>query len=384
MNIESPPLVMYGTPTDSSGALLSGIVNLNVVELKQQFDSMMLRLEQTIERKRGTFGCQKCGKKTEVLNTWRFLQEPVLLEAGAHGYPFSFLFPGHLPATSDNALSRVTYTLVASATTIEGDEISYVKPIKLERAVLPGPEKHSIRIFPPTNLSATLTLPSVVHPGGDFPLSIRLDGVVNSARNTRWRLRKTSWRIEEQSKISSQPCEHHAPRVTRDFHEDVRIIGNGEIKRGWKSDFSTADGKVELDLTAGIPAYAEASCKLDTPCGNSGISVAHVLVVEMIVAEEYATSLYTRGNTPTGAARVLRMQFHLTVTSRAGLGISWDEEQPPVYENVPTPPPDYSGVPSANKFFQYADFSEVMREEDLPQLRQTMSLEDVITEVEDA
>jgi hypothetical protein len=42
-----------------------------------------------------------------------------------------------------------------------------------------------------------------------------------------------------------------------------------------------------------------------------------------------------------GAARVLRMHFNVTMTERAGLGISWDEEQPPLYENVPASPPAY-------------------------------------------
>ena len=45
---------------------------------------------------------------------------------------------------------------------------------------------------------------------------------------------------------------------------------------------------------------------------------------------------------PTGAARVLRMQFKLVVTTRAGMGISWDEEMPPMYEDVPSSPPGYT------------------------------------------
>jgi hypothetical protein len=35
------------------------------------------------------------------------------------------------------------------------------------------------------------------------------------------------------------------------------------------------------------------------------------------------------------------MQFLLVVTDRSGLGISWDEEIPPVYENIPASPPPY-------------------------------------------
>ena len=37
---------------------------------------------------------------------------------------------------------------------------------------------------------------------------------------------------------------------------------------------------------------------------------------------------------PTGAARVLRMQFRLSITERSGLGISWDDEVPPTYQDV--------------------------------------------------
>jgi hypothetical protein len=35
------------------------------------------------------------------------------------------------------------------------------------------------------------------------------------------------------------------------------------------------------------------------------------------------------------------MQFTLVVTEKSGMGISWDEEQPPVYEDVPNSPPGY-------------------------------------------
>lgn len=38
------------------------------------------------------------------------------------------------------------------------------------------------------------------------------------------------------------------------------------------------------------------------------------------------------------------MQFRLCVTARPGMGISWDEEQPPVYENVPDSPPSYGTI----------------------------------------
>ena len=47
---------------------------------------------------------------------------------------------------------------------------------------------------------------------------------------------------------------------------------------------------------------------------------------------------------PTGAARVLRMQFKLNFTERSGLGVSWDDEVPPLYEEVKRveAPPNYA------------------------------------------
>lgn len=70
-------------------------------------------------------------------------------------------------------------------------------------------------------------------------------------------------------------------------------------------------------------------------------AVSHILVVEMVVTEEIAPINRPTHITPTGAARVLRMHFNIILTERGGLGISWDEEQPPLYENVPASPPGY-------------------------------------------
>lgn len=114
------------------------------------------------------------------------------------------------------------------------------------------------------------------------------------------------------------------------------------MKRGWKSDFDTADGKIELEAMVEIPLHANAVCRTDA---SSGIEVRHILVVECIVAEEYMATAHSRGATPTGAARVLRMQFALCVTAHSGLGISWDEEAPPMYEDIPQAPPGYESPP---------------------------------------
>jgi len=60
----------------------------------------------------------------------------------------------------------------------------------------------------------------------------------------------------------------------------------------------------------------------------------------LIVAEEYCPK-HSKLITPTGSARVLRMQFNMNTTARAGMGISWEDECPPRYDDVPSSPPTY-------------------------------------------
>ena len=72
--------------------------------------------------------------------------------------------------------------------------------------------------------------------------------------------------------------------------------------------------------------------------------VDHRLVLEIIVAEELLTGSRGQHANYTGLARVLRMTFPVVLTERGGLGVSWDEEQPPVYQDVPGSPPGYARI----------------------------------------
>lgn len=349
IKIESPPLAFYGPPKESSGALLSGLIRIaHTAQAAQaggpgakQWTSLSLTLQaETLTRRPVHGGCAACATTTDVIGRWAFVPGPP-----ASSYPFSFLLPGHLPASTNNTLVRIEYVLVATATGPAGDELYLRRPITVNRAILPTADRTSVRVFPPTNLSATATLPSVAHPGSDFAVDLRLDGVINRQRCTRWRMRKLHWRIDEASQSVSPACALHCHRLGGAgkgvAHEDLRTVGSGELRSGWKAqyddDAADGDGRIEVALVAGIPAHLAAACDLTT---SNGTAVEHTLVVEMIVAEEHCPSP-GKPVTPTGAARVLRMQFRLVVTARSGLGISWDEEAPPVYADVPAPPPTY-------------------------------------------
>ncbi|KAK2778469.1 hypothetical protein FQN53_001801 [Emmonsiellopsis sp. PD_33] len=346
--IESGPLVLYGRPSESTGGLMSGRLRLDVASVPGEITLKDLRMRLTstaTTKKPVSKDCTSCRSRQEEMKKWEFLAEPVHLTSGKHEFPFSFLFPGNLQATTQGSLGTVSYTLSALALTSTG-ELRLELPVNIKRAVKPGPDKSSMRIFPPTNLTARAVVPSVVHPIGNFTVQLALGGVVERREDTqaRWRLRKLMWRIEEHQKIISPACAKHAHKVTDPkgiTHQETRIIGNGEQKNGWKTDFDTAGGEINAEFEAAIRPGSNPLCNLSSLI-DGGLDVKHDLVVELIVAEEFCPNHNTKLITPTGAARVLRMVFHIHVTERAGLGISWDQESPPVYGDVPASPPGYA------------------------------------------
>ena len=346
VDMESPPVVFYGPPAHSSGALFSGQLLLTVADpdIKLSILSMVLNAKVTT-RKPVSKDCIDCSSKTTELFKWNFLTEPTGYQNGQHNFPFSYLLPGHLPATSRSCLGHIDYFLSAKAITSVAENIDVERPLIVQRALMPGVEKNSIRIFPPTNLTATLTLPSIIHPIGSFPVQMRIIGLVDPSLKEiqrRWRVRKMNWRIDEHSRIISAACQKHANKVGGKgkgiLHEDTRTIGSEDCKSGWKTDFDVPGGQVEMEFMIVVKANSHPVCDVESP---TGLSSSHNLVVEIIVAEEQTAQKGGRYAAPTGAARVLRMQFKLILTERAGMGISWDEEMPPIYEDVPNSPPHY-------------------------------------------
>ena len=344
MVVESPPLVFYNSPQTSTGALLSGQLKFDVVEPQittEKFEMQLLALVHT--KKPVAQHCHECADQTTEIHRWKIISAPLQLRQGPHSFPFSHLLPGNLPATTHGHLATLDYRLQAVATTTSGDQITLTRPLDIKRAIMPGNPKHSVRIFPPTNLTATVTLPPVIHPIGEFPIELRLSGITINKEHAqmRWRLRKLNWRIEETQKHISPACAKHAQKLGGEgkgiLHEDVRVVGSEEVKQGWKTDFS--EGNIDVEFQAGCTMSTRPICDMECP---SGMNVKHTFIIEMVVAEEWAPLKKLNQATPTGAARVLRTQFNIILTERAGLGISWDEEAPPVYEDVPASPPTYT------------------------------------------
>ena len=343
--MESPPCVFYGG-TNSSGALFSGQLRLIVNDPEVRLTSIHMDLKGTTATKKPVGkDCSDCINKTITIKTWNFITEPTTYPRGTHQLPFSYLLPGHLPATTHSTLANIDYALLVDAVTTLADTITHHYPLQVQRALQPTPDKQSVRIFPPTNLTVNVIHTQIIHPIGSFLVQFRMNGVVTKEKDaqTRWRIRKLDWRIDEHVRNVSPACPKHAHKVGGEGkgqqHEDIRTIGSDSLKKGWKTDFdAVGGGQIELEFPASIRSNSRPVCDVDSP---TGLSVTHTLIIEIIVAEEHAMNKSLKTAVPTGAARVLRTQFKVAVTERGGLGVSWDEEIPPMYEDVPDSPPGY-------------------------------------------
>lgn len=551
IQLESPPVVLYGNPSESTGSIISGVLTLRVharsrlgslsvrldsltrvrrradsrengresgpespaealtptpssssaTDSEVEVDSVVLLLVQTVHYTRPFLApgsmllCKDCATRTNTLAQWDVLLQQAGFASGLHAYPFSHLLPGLVTASCKlggaSSGSYVKYELVAVAHA-GSHRVQALLPLDILRLIVRGPDRNSLRIFPPTEMTASAVLPGVMYPKLTFPIELRLDHVVSSSQDRRWRMRKLVWKIEEHTQVRGSACPHHqaklaqledtqrrtqqakalrgtaqgpsrslgmhhltvqtlmyvgpdpgavetgpshagdqdvvepvddgpsnrvgdeaihfeedfggaasnaaeatasttstAPSVDSLYLDELRVIAHGEIKLGWKSDF-LGSGRIELvaeisalqclsgprshpmrassadtppdEASTGLRNGANISCDVLDP--TLGVFVSHVLVIEVVVAEEVASkvpppelgltpvALATLVSSthlvgvPTGAARVLRMQFKLAVLERLGLGIAWDDEVPPTYEDVRAlSPPNYDASP---------------------------------------
>ncbi|KAK3905484.1 hypothetical protein C8A05DRAFT_41602 [Staphylotrichum tortipilum] len=358
--LESPPLVMYGDPESSTGALLSGQLFLNVREDGLEVESLNATLNIHVTQKRPFANhCADCTSQHTELKRWALLQNPLAMAKGEHSFPFSVLLEGHLPASMDNSLVSISYEFKAEAVP-RGKGSAAHAPIRLDKVLdvkrsLATSETphHSVRVFPPTNIKASAHYPQVIHPIGNYTLALRLDGIakLNSKLNTLeyWKVKKMMWKLEETTKTIAPACERHSPKVGEGSGEqqskkgvirsETRIIAEKELSSGWKSNYtSSTDSTVEVELEYSLAKGAKYACDSKS---RDGTEVTHQLLVEMVVAQECAPANKPSLVTHTGVGRILRMHLGTTLTERGGIGISWDNEAPPIYQDVPPSPPAY-------------------------------------------
>ncbi|KAG6002001.1 hypothetical protein E4U21_003585 [Claviceps maximensis] len=376
-SIESPPAVLYGSPEESTGALISGLMYLHVHEDALEVDSFVATLTMHTRYKKPFQGhCADCQTKVTELQTWQFLAHPTLLHRGNHQFPFSVLLAGSLPASTNTPIVSISYHFKAEAVAVPSPSATSFLPLKFERTLdvkrsLPEPlyPHHSVRVFPPTNIKASAHYTSVIHPSGSNRITLRLDGLMTHNDKVKtvdlWKLRKVTWKLEETIKTLAPACDKHAPTDTTDTNTnttdenerprhglvrtETRILGEKQIHEGWKSDFSGNDGIVDFEFDYSMTQFKthakdppKFACDIQT---DEGTHVSHALQLELIVSKEYAPEGKPHLASQTGTGRILRMHFAVNMTEYPGLGVSWDNESPPVYQDVPPSPPEYPAEP---------------------------------------
>lgn len=219
----------------SNKQILNGYTKISIVSVELSLLQKIKYHKPFIADSQPIANCLNCKNKTINLKTWEIQTTKMDKTVGTHSYPFSYLIPGSVPptcclgATSDTQLK---YELVAVVTyldplhdrinniSIDNKEpiddtinkgkrklIQLTMPVPITRSVARGPDKNSLRVFPPTELTASAVLPNVIYPKSTFPLELKLDGI--SYGDRRWRMRKLSWRIEETTKIRANACRIH-------------------------------------------------------------------------------------------------------------------------------------------------------------------------------
>ncbi|KAJ5849196.1 hypothetical protein N7534_007885 [Penicillium rubens] len=341
------PLVCYGAPANSTGALLSGRLRIAITESNRPVVLRKLSLSLVFElttKNPVSRRCRACATSTEELNRWDFLTQPQL-EIESRDHHFNYLIPGHLPASCIGSLGQVIYFLQACAESITGEVFVLKVPVKVSRDRGLGIDKTSIRTFPPTSLTLQLVRPSVVDLVGKLPLKVLLSGVLNKSGNTliRWRLMKLTWRIEEHQKMASRACKTHICKTPNEgncaIRQKTRVIGKNELISGWKVNFDSAGGDIGIQLDASINPTANALCDAE---GYDGLGVKHDLVIELVTTEDFSINRKNKFVTQYCATHVLRSCFKLCITERSGHRTSSHADMPPVYEDVPARPPVYS------------------------------------------
>lgn len=381
--IESPPVIFHGSREESTGALFSGQLALQVKDESVDVESFTATLTIHTTHKRPFQGhCDECQHQTVQLESWQLLANPMNLRRGAHLFPFSTLLNGNHPASIDTPVISIAYEFKAearltsrtpqattpNASPVIGGFASSTTPtvvtfnqtIPVKRSIQePLFPHHSVRVFPPTNIKAGADYISVIHPHDKNKLTFKLDGLMTHHDKVKtvdlWRLKKVTWRLEETIKTVAPACDRHlvgASVVQNDIkgllRSETRVIGEKQIQEGWKSDYSSHDGTVDMEIEFGVNQSAAASRNSPKPikyaCDTKtadGTEISHSLLVELIVSKEYAAEGKTHAATPTGTGRILRMHFGVVLTESPGLGVSWDNEAPPVYGEVPPSPPNY-------------------------------------------
>lgn len=275
--VESPPITLYGNPSESSGAFFSGTFILDIFldknaatsssplneltpitspsntlantlsdnstlqpmmsvsqltpsQLHQNYiilKNVSLYLIQTVSYgKPFTLdsttlqNCNKCNKKITELARWDILSKKTAFAKGSsHSCPFSHIIPGSVPPTTilSTPATSIKYELIC--------KVTYVDP--------KSGKDHLINLAQPINIqrsilreqdrNSTRIFPptdvssTAVIPNVAYPRStfpVEIRLDHVSTPRRRWRMRKLNWRLEEMISVKAHHCDQHAEKYS--------------------------------------------------------------------------------------------------------------------------------------------------------------------------
>lgn len=237
INIETPPVLMFGANGESTGSFFSGNITVDIFE-DLKVKSVKVNLIQ-ITRYSTPFtscsliqNCPECKSKISEISHWDLLPEPKELKMGkSYSYPISQILNGDLPPSTFFAKnSFIKYELICVVEYgINNKIINLSMPLMIQRSILRSHDRNSLRIFPPTDITASAVIPNVVYPRSTFPIEIRMDHIVNTDR--RWRMRKLNWRLEESVIVKLDHCINHKDKFESSHKEMKKLQRNRKIHK---------------------------------------------------------------------------------------------------------------------------------------------------------
>ncbi len=352
-NIETPPIVFHGTHRDSAGALISGQLFLDISDDFVEIDSLKATIQaHTVYKRPYQSHCRECQHHDVEIQAWVLLGHTTRLNRGRHTFPFSGFLDGKLTASMDTPVISISYEFMAMAQVSHSTALARLPTqLKIERNLLvrrsiPEPifPRQTVRRFPSLNIAVYAKYNSVINPTGSNSLTLTIDGVVAHEEKAEmmdlWKLKKVAWRLDETIKTIAPICDKHMAAANKVgcgnglqgiTRSEVRVIGEKQLYKGWKLDYSSACCSV-IDVEYFVrPAHSHLyksryTCDAKT---DDGMQVSHSLFLELTVSRGYSACL------------MLRMHFGIILTECSGTSISWDNEPLPLYEDVPPRPPSY-------------------------------------------
>ncbi|KAI8144900.1 hypothetical protein BJV82DRAFT_556328 [Fennellomyces sp. T-0311] len=268
IDLENDQLVMYGSPTDSTGCVLRGVVSLNLAQPIKVKAITLHFSGNIIKRQVVRNGHERVYEDDHSItcHTWTFLprraQQVHMLGTGTHTYDFELPLPGHLPeSTRVGNIYVVQYRLKA---VVERPTLfcrNYISRRTVHLARRPedeqeyAPDQHPVAIADQwaDKLNYTFTLPNKIVPqGGEIEVTAHMATLSDKVQ-----IRHLSCYLKEY-----MSCREDRTRTKPKTHS--RIIYYTQVKNNFD----------DIRLTFPVPTSPD-DCQID--CLNENVKIRHRL-----------------------------------------------------------------------------------------------------------